>query len=155
MRFIAAFLFSMIHCLSSVGADEGEAKARLAKIMVSAFECSTLSIIKGDEQQSQRLFDVGFRAGREFFEAFKKNQISKEVVQNHVPLVVVLKMEGPSADFIIGRIYEDVKSETYDTVIKRDANGLLMPIEKWRNDEPVQRGVAGSKYRSSNCDLIR
>ena len=79
-------------------------KARLARVMWSAFECSTFAELMGDQKEQARLFELGIKAGREFLEAARNKQIPSEIVDKEIPMGVIWLMNGPSNDFIIGRV---------------------------------------------------
>jgi hypothetical protein len=88
-----------------------------------------------------------------FLEALKNGQITREEVNSEVPWQVTLLIEGPSIDFILGRIFEAAMRDAYDEVVKRDNNG--MPLQTSVNDDGLRRMIASTKYSSNNCTLIR
>jgi hypothetical protein len=46
-------------------------KARLGRVMWSAFQCSTFAEMSENKKEQGRLFKVGYKAGRQFLEAVK------------------------------------------------------------------------------------
>lgn len=137
-----ALMFSVA---SSAAADDGKAKAQLARKMFSAFQCSMFAEIAKKDGETQRLFEIGVDAGRTFLGALRKNEIPEDALRTHVPLMgVAMLLNGPSDDFIIGRIYENASREAYNKIIP-DGESI---------SEEVKKLKAVSTYTSANCELI-
>jgi hypothetical protein len=64
-------------------------------------------------------------------------------------------LAGPSTDFMIGRIFENAMQDAYDSVVKKDRNGFLLPIDSWVRDDQLIKTIASTKYQSGNCKLIK
>jgi len=123
-------------------ADE---KAQLGRIMWSAFQCSTYAELSENKNEQQRLFVVGLNAGRAFLEAMKAGQISEQAAKDEVPINVLSRLEGPSNDFVIGRIYAAATGDVYDEIVKKK-------MSKWA---PSEKQRARSAYTNQNCVLIK
>ncbi len=130
-------------------------KAQLGLVMWAAFQCSTYAELSKNQDEKVRLSQVGHRAGTEFIEAIEKNEISEDEIRSNVPMGVTLRFGGPSADFIIGRVFEGAVNAALDSVIKEDSAGMPLKIEDWIMDDERQAIKAQTKYRNSNCELIR
>jgi hypothetical protein len=128
--------------------------ARDGRVMWSAFQCSTFAEMSGNNQEQERLFGIGVKAGRRFVEALKNGQISPDAVSTEVPVGVTMLLAGPSVDFIIGRIFESAMGDAFDSVVKRK-DGLLRPVDDWVQDQEVRKPIAQQKYLQGNCGLIR
>ena len=63
-------------------------------------------------------------------------------------------LQGPSADFIIGRVFENAVTEAYDGIVKKE-NGITMEPSKWIEDKRLQKSKAQIKYLQSNCVLLK
>jgi hypothetical protein len=111
-------------------------------VRVSMFNvCRTI----GKQNEQQRLFVVGLNAGRAFLEAMKAGQISEQAAKDEAPINVLQRLEGPSNDFIIGKIYAAATGYAYDEIVKRKTG-------KWG---PTQKQEARSAYTNQNCVLIK
>lgn len=133
------------------GADN---KPNPALVMWSAFTCATYAEISGNRQEQQRLFEVGYDAGRTFVDGFINKTIT-ETVANDAPLGVLMLLSGPTTDFIIGRIFESATEDAYDEVVKEKSAELpIFDPSKWA-DNDLKTINAKNKYQSSNCALIQ
>jgi hypothetical protein len=72
-----------------------------------------------------------------------------------VPVGVLLRLGGPSKDFIIGRVYEGAAESGHDKIVSTDAAGLpIQDPSQWRRgEEAILR--AQHLYRTENCELLR
>ena len=131
-----------------------EAKARLGLVLWSAFQCSTFAEMSGNKQEQARLFEVGVKAGREFLEALKNRQISPEAASSEVPIGVTMRLQGPSTDFIVGRIFESAAEDAFNKIVKQK-NGMPLEISDWIRDEDLQKSKASNSYLVQNCRLIQ
>jgi hypothetical protein len=137
---VAATLAACITVLNA--ADE---KALLGRIMWSAFQCSAFAELAENKNEQERLYLVGLNAGRTFLEAMKAGQISEQAVKAEVPINVLQRLEGPSNEFVIGKIHAAATGHAYDEIVKRKT-GI------WG---PTQKQEARSAYTNKNCVLIR
>jgi hypothetical protein len=128
-------------------------KARLARTAWSAFQCATYAEMSGDKKEQARLFDVAFKAARDFIEAAKIGQIPAEVARSQVPIGVSMLLQGPSTDFIVGRIFENSTRDAYDDVVKKE-NGLPLDNSEWVRDDALRISKAKNLYHRSNCVLL-
>ena len=142
-----------ISCSSVASAEDGIEKARLGRVMWSAFQCSIFGELSDNKKEQARLFQIGLKAGRDFLEALNANQITQEAMNTEVPVAVIMMLQGPSIEFIVGRIYEAALSDAYDEIVKR-RNGMTLPISDWVHDEGVKKIKANTKFLANNCLLI-
>lgn len=142
-----ALLFSLFM------AQEAAAEARDARVMLTAFSCFQLAQMTGQHDTSikEAHFQAGYDAGKRFLIALQGGQINDEDLQVEVPVGIALNLSGPSHDFIIGRIFEVSTSLTFDNVVKKDSNGITMPVERWINDPELEAAVARAQYEEANC----
>ncbi len=149
---LAIFIVSILTI--KVCAQVGVEKARLARTMWSAFECAAYAELSGNKKEQAKLFEVGLHAGREFIDALKNRQISPEAVSKEAPIGVTMLLAGPSADFVIGRVFEKAMQEAFDNIVKRK-NGILLDSSKWIDDEALRKSKAERYYLSRNCTLLK
>jgi hypothetical protein len=129
-----------------IAADEKAfEKALLGHIMWSAFQCSTYAELSDYKSEQERLHLVGLNAGRTFLEAMKAGQISEQALREAVPINVLQRLEGPSNEVIIDKIYAAATGYARDYIVKRKT-GIWGPTEKQE---------ARSYYTNHNCILIR
>ena len=137
-----------------VEAASAENKPNLARVMWSAFSCAAYAEMSGDKHEQERLFNVGYSAGKAFVDGVKNKTIT-EAETKEAPIGVLMLMGGPSTDFIIGRIFEGATADAYDKVVKEDSAGLpIFDPSKWADDN-LKIIRAKNKYQSSNCVLIQ
>lgn len=133
-------------------ATEEDAKAAL--VMWTAFECATYADMSGDPARQGALFERGMAAGKQFFVAVEAGTITEEEHREHVPYILPMIAQGPSVDFVLGRIFESTMNSAYDDVVKEDIDGLPLPMEEWINDDELKTSRAQLLYQRSNCALF-
>ncbi len=120
-----------------LNANESKQLALKARIMWSSFECSNYASGKGDKEEANRLFSVGYKEGKTFLDALQSKKIKKEDISTNVPIGLSFKLWGPSSDFVIGRLYEDLYTQSL--YLFKDETG---------------KSISAKKYNESNCKLI-
>ena len=158
-RLIVLVLTAMCAACNGIGATlqgAGEAvNADTAVLVWSAFECSHYARMAGKpEQETERLFSLGYENGKRLVEAVSNKKMSEEELRTNVPTSVLFMMYGPTTDFVLGRIFEFTHREAYNLVVKGDKVGLV-PVDKWRMDPEVQKIQAGTEYSTRNCALLK
>lgn len=150
--FSAILIASLLSPLANGAADEAE--PNIARVMWTAFSCATFAEMSGNSQEQERLFNLGFNAGRIFVDGVRNHTIS-EADTKRAPIGVLMHLAGPTTDFIVGRIFEGANEDAFDKVVKQDATGApIVDPSNWANDElKVMR--AKNMYLFSNCELIR
>jgi hypothetical protein len=148
-----------VMCIASAGTEAamqnaGEAvDADTAVFALAAFECSQYARMAGEpEHEAARLFRLGYENGKRFAAAAHKTKMSEER-RNKLPKGVLRVMDGPTTDFILGRIFEYATREAYYLVVRGDKLETS-PSDKWRLPE-AQKIYAGTEYRSRNCALLK
>ena len=114
----AAIVLSLA-CASITALNAADEKALLGHIMWSAFQCSAFAELSENKNEQERLYLVGLNAGRTFLEAMKAGQISEQAVKDYVPISVLQRLEGPSNEFVIGKIYAAATGHAYDEIVKK------------------------------------
>jgi hypothetical protein len=117
--------------------------------MWSAFECSMFATMSATHKDEiERLFKVGYEAGRQLLEAAKNHEIPPNVIYSEVPAGVSERWQGPTIEFGIGRVFEAAQSDAYEKVV----SGI---DEGYKTDKRFQQLAADKKFQQGNCHLIR
>lgn len=108
MHILTAILVFSSLGMPAIAQDSNE-YARLARASWSAFECSSLAskIAKADEQK--RLFLFGYEQGKKFISAIQSGKIEQADLAKEAPTIMLLLLQEPSPDFMLGRMFEAVK----------------------------------------------
>ena len=145
--FICLGLASLLACIlsgPSIAADS-KGSAVMARATWSAFECASLASKSNNSKEQERLFLFGYDQGRKFIAAFQAGNIKKEHLSGEAPMMLILLREGPTADFMLGRIFEVAQESALEDVFKSGGNF---------NSEETQLTLAKTKFRKLNCQLI-
>lgn len=111
----------------------------------AGFECSSLASKVGDSKEAERLFIFGHEQGQKFLGALKAKKINQEDISQEVPIGMVMLLQGPSDEFILGRVFENAQENALDEVFTTNNNF---------NPEDLQKSIAENKFRDNNCQLI-
>ncbi len=128
--------FTTSHVSAQSNVDE---EIRLSKFAVSAFECS---IVAPDQTESQRLFDIGFAAGRRFLDGLSnvRNEEEKRLKENIAVLWIGKGVAGRTHDFVLGQVYSEIEAYAYKDFFDDKKSWTL-------KEEQV--------FAHKNCALIR
>jgi len=107
-----------------------------------------------DPTTSEHHFKQGLESGRVFVDTALAGEISASDWNSVVPIGIALTMNGPSTDFILGRMYEYVSDDAYDKVVRRSPDGQLLKPEEYILDENEQAVLARHWLRRANCSVI-
>lgn len=119
--------------------------AALARASWSSFECASLASKSGETKEQERLFMLGYRQGQQFIAALKAEKIKREDLNREAPLVMLMLLEGPSADFMLGRVF----AATQDAVMKD-----IYRVGEVARSQQEQMQAAKAKFGKLNCALI-
>lgn len=111
----------------------------------SAFECSVLAEKSKNQAEQERLFNFGYSQGLKFIGAIQENKIKEEDLSKEVPIAMILLLEGPTPDFMLGRIFDSALEHVLRDVYKTDDEF---------NSPEVLETIAKNKYWNKNCRLI-
>jgi hypothetical protein len=112
----------------------------------SAFECAALAATLKNQAEQSRLFLYGYQRGKEFIAAVQAGKVKREDTYTETPWIMTMLLEGPSADFMLGRIYSSAEDSALKDVLK--VNGEL-------TDEKLRESIARSKFTNQNCVLLK
>ncbi len=117
-----------------------EMQIKNAFLTLSAFECA---VVSPNDKETERLFTIGLKAGRDFVQFVRSNpDLSLKTIMPKVPILWSMT-SGPTADFIIGRIYEERMNEVMDEIYK-----------KYPLDEELRKMKKQDIYQTKNCALL-
>lgn len=119
--------------------------AQMARATWSAFECSSLAGKLKKADAETRLFEFGYKNGLAFIDAVKNGKIKQEDLSKSAPIGVLWLLQGPTPDFMLGRIYESAQNEVLKDVYR---------VGEHFNLETEQELIASKKFTASNCELI-
>jgi len=77
----------------------------MGREILSAFNCSAWASKTNDSKETERLFLFGYKQGQKFLGALKAEKIKQEDISQEVPIGVTMLLQGPSEEFILGRIF--------------------------------------------------
>lgn len=143
---IARFLlFILLGYSGSLSGQESSELALLSRSSWSAFECSALASKIGNTEQQQRLFLYGYETGISFIEALREGRIEREDISREAPLIMMMLLQGPTPDFMLGRVFEAAMEAAFEGVYETNGNF---------NDDDIQVMLAESKFQEQNCSLV-
>jgi hypothetical protein len=143
---------SKLGCLVAVGvaflpaeawAQTSAEYAGMGKKTIAAFECAALAQLAGDADQQKRLFTLGYEQGKTFIEALRSGKIEKQDL-DQVPIGVLV--DGPTADFVLGRLWE------FDTDYYQ-RNAYVSEANPKADVASAMRYAKG-EFADKNCDLM-
>jgi len=104
-------------------------------------------MVAPDTIEQERLFNMGMKMGQDFIQFAKLNQTEedKKIMNKEVPLVWALSWPGPSTDFILGRVYQQI----FDGLVNRQRSEIPNA-----DKEKAQRW-GHWLYQDSNCAMLR
>jgi len=128
--------------IPSAGAQSSEQYAVMARAVWSAFECSSLAAESGDHKEQKRLFMFGYNQGKVFIAAVQAGKVKRKDLSSNAPIGVLVRLEGPSPDFMLGRIYEGAQDDA------------LNDVYHVGNSDKDNKLAASNKFTTKNCQLI-
>jgi hypothetical protein len=131
---------------ASADAQTSEEYAQMSKLSWSAFECAALASSAGETEQEQRLFKLGYDRGKTFLDAAFAGKIEQRHLLFIVPVGFSLRMEGPTSDFVLGRVWEGATDDALKAV-HQDERGEPVSSDLWQMR-------AQTEFRRKNCELI-
>jgi hypothetical protein len=131
---------------TAVQAQTSKDFAVMGRVAWAAFGCSSLAAQMKEQKEQERLFLLGYEQGKVFIEAAQAKKVERKDISEEVPIGMTLLLQGPTPDFMLGRVYESAQEEALKSVLR--TNGNL-------NTDEVQASLARSTYTKQNCRLVR
>ena len=134
----AIVLATLVLCPAAVAHAQSkfDAQVKNSFLALSAFECS---IVATDPKEIERLFTLGLSAGRQFLQFAQSDRDTHGKALGEKIAVLWHLKPGPTADFILGRIYDDLTREIY---------------KDFTSDERLWNMKKEALYRTKNCALL-
>jgi len=126
-------------------AESSKDYSMMGKIAWSAFECSSLASVAEDEKEQRRLFMIGYEQGKQFLDALIAKKINQSDLSSIVPSGFVMLIEGPTPDFVLGRLFAATQENALD--------GVFVSEGKY-NPKDLQKIIAERRFHERNCRLI-
>lgn len=123
--------------------------------MMAHWRCQVWSGIIGDEEAALTHFNQGYASGSQFVAAARAGQIDQTDFDSTVPVYISMSLQGPSDDFVLGRLYEMTTEEAYAKIVTRGKDGVPLHPSDYVMDSAIQSVMAGDLVRSSNCTALR
>ena len=140
--FIITFSFSLKQV---VFAESSKEYAVIGNSAYKAFECSALAEKLKYIKEQERLFLFGYNQGLKFIDALKEKKIKQDDLSSEVPFIMLLLLQGPTPDFMLGRVFEGAIDSALRDILK---TGDIL------NSDEVQESLAQNKFEKCNCKLI-
>ncbi len=125
-------------------ASESTDFAKMGRATWAAFECSSLASVLDRPKDQERLFRFGYAQGKKFLHALQGGRITVEDLQSIAPSGLLMVAQGPTADFILGRVFESVQENALKDVITTES--VL--------HKELQQAIASRKFTAGNCEVI-
>jgi hypothetical protein len=117
----------------------------MAQSAWSAFQCSVLAEKSKKMAEQKRLFEFGYAQGIQFIGALEAGNARREELWGAAPASMLLLLEGPTADFALGRIFEAALRSALEDVFASAAS---------YESAELQESIAAQEFRRRNCHLI-
>lgn len=120
-------------------AEESTHYGYMARNTWSAFQCSALASKMNNSSEEDRLFLYGYNQGEKLILALNQGVVEKQDL-TEAPILMLMLLEGPNSDFILGRIYEASQEMVMDRLYQSNGESLLKNAKK--------------QFWDMNCKLI-
>jgi hypothetical protein len=138
------YLLAFLSFCSPAVAQTSEDYAKIGMKTYSVWSCAVLTSYTKETQDGNKLFSLGYDLGKTFIEAIKAGKVKQEDLRKHAPMVFGDKLNSPSTDFALGRMFETVVDGTVKEVWQ-DAT----------SDEDLRKNKAADMYRKQNCPFLK
>lgn len=126
-------------------AESSEEYAVIAKSVWSAFECTALADKSKNIKEQERLFEYGYKHGLIFLKALQAGKIKREDLSKEAPIMMLLLLQGPTPDFMLGRVFDGALESALKNIYKTG--------DKFNSDEEQER-IAKNEFWKRNCKLL-
>jgi hypothetical protein len=132
---------SVLNAAESTPSKELAARGRR---VWAIFECCALASVAEEKDLRERLFQYGYSEGRAFLKAIEDGKVSRADLSREVPVGLLLLLQGPSVDFILGRIYAGAEENALDKIYRGDVAG----------NSDLAKALAKEELHKRNCELL-
>lgn len=129
------------------------AKARPnAPTFLTVFQCAAYAELMENQAEFRRLLNAGFKTGKAFLESAAIQGTRYSDLFAALPGNATIRLEGPSVEFVLGRLYEAESQKAWDRAMRQDEFGAWLPIAEWRYTTPESsRRVASQRFHDLAC----
>lgn len=138
-------VFLMLSVARTAIAENSKEYAQKARALWSAFECSSLASKAGRPAEQERLFLYGYKQGMTFISALQAQKIKQKDLVSESPWIMLLLLEGPNPDFMLGRIYASAQNSALKKVFNSGDHF---------NSNEEQRVIAGQEFLRLGCEMV-
>ena len=118
-----------------------------------AFQCAGFAAAMHDKEAFDGVFAHGFSSAHRFLDALQKDRIKRVHFKREIPSPMRASLEGPSPDFVVGRVYQTALESAVYAV--ETGAATLNRDRKFEPDSDAYRAlrndVASSLFESSGC----
>lgn len=148
-------LIAVAATLISTSALATPEDAKLGMVAFSAWECHIYASQAGDQAESERLFNMGLEVATEFVSKLRAGKIDRKDTFEHTPMSIMGAVQGPTDEFVVGRVYQLIGSSTFDKMAKKSVDGTTLELKDWITDPATLKSIAETKFRQANCGMIK
>jgi len=117
----------------------------MAQSTWSAFQCAVLAEKANNSNEQERLFKFGYAQGLKFIAALDSGEAKTNDLSGEAPHSMLVLLQGPSPDFMLGRIFE--------VALRSALEDVYTIVDYYRPDER-QESIAAAEFWKRNCALL-
>ena len=126
-------------------AESPEQYGIMAQSAWSAFQCAVLAEKTDNAKEQERLFKFGYEQGLKFIAALQAGDAKTKDLSGEAPFSRLILLQGPTPDFMLGRIFE---------VALRSALENVYTTDDYYNSDALQESMAAAEFWKRNCALL-
>lgn len=142
---IAAVMGLMVTSPGMAEPSQSKPYEMMVQSVWSAFQCSVLAEKSRNPSEQKRLFGFGYDQGLKFIGALESGDAGAKDIPGDAPFSMLLLLQGPTPDFMLGRIFEVALRSTLENVYKTD---------DYYTADANQESIAAAEFWKRNCKLI-
>lgn len=133
-------------------AQETSSNAIKSQTLVAHWSCMVYSNYTEDKESAELHFEAGLSDGKLFVADARNGTLTQHELLSSAPYLVVSLLQGPSDDFVLGRLFEGIRDYAYEKVARKAETGH--DSLHFETDPELLRIKSQNIYRSSNCQLL-
>lgn len=121
MNYLMVGILVLIANIGLSKADDASSSSEYAKLSLefqNIVQCVVYADTPRNKNKLRNLSPKAITVGREFVSAAIDQKIENSDWSNYVPMEYRLRIQGPTADFVVGRLWESTKSQTLAAIFK-------------------------------------
>ncbi|WP_146907246.1 hypothetical protein [Arenimonas daejeonensis] len=140
----SVLLFAGLAASCQVIAQDSADFARMSRASWAAFECAALASVLERPADQERLFHYGYDQGKKFLVAAQAGRVEKSDINSIAPSGFLMVAQGPTIDFMLGRVFESAQENALKDVITADT--VL--------HDDLKQSLASNKFVAGNCEIL-